>query len=324
MFATGETVRNTISTDFLGFSGCLEQSRSLDRVMGDYYSGSSNSLYKLQESLSQFLQTEDTLVLGSYEGLCADIMESLLNTEDVAIYDAAISVPLRRGIKSCQAEKMRFPHGDMERLEQNLKLSMLKRLRVVITDGIFYDSGHCANLQTIRELASKYDAMAIIDDSFGFLTTGKNGRGADELCGVRGFQDLKIINMQHSLCCNTGVAVSGDKNLIQLLRLRSRCCRYTLSPSENDIINAQKILDTTAADPSRIGRLHRNAAQLADILHNEGFECEKPDAGIVSFVTDMPTDKIKTSLRKLGLVAQYAKVGKQTLVSLKVSASCNF
>lgn len=322
--SSGEVVCNTITTDFLGFGEEATSTGAISRVMGNYYCGTSNSLYQLQESLSHFLQTEDTLVLGSYEGLCADIMESLLNTEDAVIYDSAISVPMRRGIKSCQAEKMRYPHGDMEKLEQNLQLTMLKRLRVIVTDGIFYDSGQCANLQAIRQLASQYDALVIIDDSFGFLTAGKNGRGADELCGVKGFQDLKIVNMQHALGCNTGVFASGDKNLIQLLRLRSRCCRHTLTPSENDIANAKKVIDTISADTSRIALMHQKAQQLCEILRNAGYDCEKPAAGIVSFVTDASADKTKDALRQLGLVGQYSKVGRQTLVSIKVSTLCDF
>ena len=169
----GAIVANTMTPDFLGFG----RER---RVLGNYYCGQSAALRRLQDSISRFLKSEDSLVFGSYEALCADIMESLLNTGDAIIYDSAISLPMRRGIKSCQADKMRFPHGDMIKLEEQLKLSVMKRIRVILTDGIFFDSGDCAQLKDIRQLAQEYGAMVIIDDSYGFLTCGKNGRGADE------------------------------------------------------------------------------------------------------------------------------------------------
>ncbi len=313
----GTLVANTMTTDFLGFG-------DEDRILGNYYCGQSESLCQLQDSISQFLQTEDTLVMGSYEALCADIMESLLNTEDVIIYDSAISLPMRRGIKSCQADKMRFPHSDLDKLEQQLKLSVMKRIKVILTDGIFFDSGDCALLKDIHQLASQYNAIVIIDDSNGFLTCGKNGRGADEHCGVRGFQDLKIVNMQNSLCCNSGVFVSGNHNLLQLLKLRSRCYRHSVSISESDIRKAQLIIDTISQNTARIEMMHAKAGALCDKIKKLGYQCQKPVAGIVSFVSESSAEKIKGELRKNGLVAQYSKVGKNTLVSLKVSANYEY
>ena len=321
--ANGNIVYNTLSTDFLGMNK-VESNTPNFRISGNFYCGQSDAVVQLQNTISQFLQTEDTIVFGSYEALCADIMTSLLNTEDVAIYDAAMSVPMRKGVQNCQADKMRFYHNDMQKLEDALKLSQLRRIRLIITDGIFFDSGVCAKLQEIRQLASKYDAISIIDDSFGFLTTGKKGRGSDELCGVRGFQDLKIVNMQHALCCSSGVFVSGNKNLIQLLKLRSRCYKHTLSISESDAIRAKKIIESIINDPSPIETLHQKAISLQKKLLAEGFECNKTSAGIVSFLSDTPIDKIKAKLRDLGILAQYSKVGRNTLASIKVSTLCDF
>ena len=206
-FDNGDKVANTLSTNFLGF-----EDFDIQRVMGNYHCGTDHSLYELQNEISKFLATEETLVLGSYEGLCAEIMEVLLNTEDVVIYDAAMSAPLRRGVKYCQAEKLRYPHNDMAKLEEQLKLSQLKRLRLIVTDGIFFDSGNCANLKEIRQLAVQYDAIVIIDDSYGFLTAGKNGKGSDAHCGISGFQDLKIVNMQNALCCHADQGPSTLRN----------------------------------------------------------------------------------------------------------------
>lgn len=318
-FDNGDKVNNTLSTNFLGFA-----EHNINRVTGNYHCGTNNSLYELQTQISKFLATEDTLVLGSYESLCAEIMEVLLNTEDVVIYDAAISVPLRRGVKYCQAEKLRFPHNDMEKLEEHLKLSQLKRLRAIVTDGIFFDSGDCANLKEIRQLAAQYDAIVIIDDSFGFLTAGKNGKGSDAHCGISGFQDLKIVNMQNALCCNTGVFVTGDRNLVNLLRLRSKTYRYSLSPSEEDVKTAKSVIETIQKDPTPIQMLQHNAHQLCETLQKAGFKCNNPAAGIVSFITEQPISRVKETLRALGLIAMYSKVGKQTLASVRVSASCNF
>ncbi len=322
IYDDGTKVNNTLSTNFLGFDNMLISAPN--RVMGNYHCGIDDSLYELQMQISRFLGTDETLVLGSYEGLCAEIMEVLLNTEDVVIYDAAMSVPLRRGVKYCQAEKLRYPHNDMAKLEEHLKLSQLKRLRVIVTDGIFFDSGDCANLKEIRQLAAEYDALVIVDDSFGFLTASKNGKGSDAHCGVSGFQDLKIVNMQNALCCNTGVFVTGDRNLVNLLKLRSKTYRYSLSPSEGDVCTAKSVIETIRKDPSPISIMHNKAHHLCEILTKAGFKCNNPAAGIVSFLTDFPVGRVKDTLRALGFVAMYTKIGKQTLVSLKVSASCDF
>jgi len=316
----GDIVLNTMGSNFLGFD-LKNGNNSEHRVIGNYFCGESDSLYELQDSLSKFLQAEDTLIFGSYEALCADVLESLLNTEDIIIYDSAISLPMRRGVKICKADKLRFPHQDFDTLENHLKLAQTKRLRVIVTDGIFYDSGTCANLPIIRQLAEKYDALVIVDDSYGFLTCGKQGRGADEFCGVRGFQDLKIVNMQNALCCNTGAFASGDKNIIELLKLRSRCYRNSICPDQQSISNAKQILEIISSDTSRIEKLHNNAHLFVKTLQNQGFECQKPVAGIVSFVSEMSQEKIKSVLRQNNLIAQYSKVGKNTLVSFKISAS---
>lgn len=313
----GAIVANTMTPDFLGFG----RER---RVLGNYYCGQSAALRRLQDSISRFLKSEDSLVFGSYEALCADIMESLLNTGDAIIYDSAISLPMRRGIKSCQADKMRFPHGDMIKLEEQLKLSVMKRIRVILTDGIFFDSGDCAQLKDIRQLAQEYGAMVIIDDSYGFLTCGKNGRGADEHCGVAGFQDLKIVNMQNALCCASGGFASGNRSLIQLLKLRSRCYRHSMSVSESDAAMAEEIISQISSDTSRIEAMHARAAALCERLRKMGYQCAKPAAGIVSFVSESSAEKIKGELRSAGLVAQYSKVGRCTLASLKVSANYDY
>ena len=126
------------------------------------------------------------------------------------------------------------------------------------------------------------------------------------------------------MCCNTGVFVSGNGNLVNLLKLRSKTYRYTLSPSQDDIKTAIKIINSVKEDPSRITTMQNKAHQLCEILTKAGYKCNTPAAGIVSFITDLPIDKVKDSLRSLGLLAMYSKVGKLTMVSLKVSASCNF
>lgn len=318
--SNGGIVPNTFGTNFLGLDVDFVNN-TYNRVVGNYFCGTTVSLSEFEDNLSKFLQTESSLVFGSYEGLCADVFESLLNPEDVIIYDSAISLPMRRGVKICKADKMRFPHGDMDTLEEHLKLSQMRRLRVIVTDGIFFDSGNCANLQQIRILADKYDALVVVDDSFGFLTCGKLGRGADEHCGVRGFQDLKIVNMQNSLCCSTGAFVSGDKNLVQLLKLRSRCYRYSVMPDEREIVFADSVLKTVNADTQLLDALHENTVKFAAKLKNLGFSPYKPVAGVVSFASEMSQDKIKSILKQNNLVAQYSKVGKSTLVSFKVSAS---
>jgi glycine C-acetyltransferase len=314
---SGEKIFNTLSNNFLGFNGL--NSRTLS---GSFYAGKSQTIIKTEKSISRFLQTQDTLIFGSYEGLCADVLESLFNTEDVIIYDSAVSLSMRRGVKVCNAQKLRYPHSDMQTLEQHLKLSMLKRLRVIVSDGIFYDSGECADLKQIRLLAEKYDAIIILDDSYGFLTCGSSGRGSDDLCGVRGFQDLKIVNMQNALGCPVGAFATGNSTITELLRFRCRCYREALMPEEKSLENVYEILENQKEKVfDLIETLHENAKKIALKLQNLGFSPQIPPAGIVSFQSEMPKEEIKSILKENNLAATYSKVGKNTLVSLKVSAT---
>lgn len=304
---------NMFSADFLGFS-------PFKRTYSNYNCGKSKNTALLENFITQFLQTQDTFITGSYEGLCVEIFEDLLNKDDIILYDSAISPWLRKGVKICDAEKKRFIHNDLETLENFLKLSLLNRLRVIVTDGIFYDSGQCADLNAIRLLAEKYDAIVIIDDSLGFLTCGKKGHGADEISGVKNFQDLKIVNMQNTLSCSTGVFVSGDKNLIELLRLRSKSLKYSVSVDEESLIRALKILKDNSQQREK---LKQNTLKLYEKLCNLGFKPNLPVSSIVSFSTPKPIEEVKGILEDNFLCATFYKIGKNTLVSFKISESCN-
>ena len=303
---------NTMTCDFLGMSPFM-------RTSSNFFCGQSKNTKVLENEISHFLQTQDTFITGSYEGLCVEIFEDLLNKDDVILYDSAVSPWIRKGIKICDADKKRYFHNDFEALENFLKLSVVNRLRVIVTDGIFYDSGQAAGLQQIRLLAEKYDAVVVIDDSFGFLTCGKTGHGADEICGVKNFQDLKIVNMQNALCCSAGAFVSGSKTLIELLRLRSKSMKNSLATDEDSILRALTILRDNAEARQKLAK---NAAELYERLLKLGFNPLKPVAGIVAFASQMPLEEIKEILRRENLVAAFSKVGKNTLVTFKVSADC--
>ena len=166
------------------------------------------SYYFFEKQLIDFLHVKDTAIFPSYNGISADILENILNTEDAIIYDENINPALIRGVRICKADKIRYHHNDMDKLEEALKMTQMRRLRIIVTDGIFYDLGDCANLSAIKKLAEHYNALVLLDDSFGFLTCGKNGHGSDELCGVKNFADIKLINMQNSLCLSNGAIVS--------------------------------------------------------------------------------------------------------------------
>ena len=301
---------NTMTCDFLGKS-------SDEKSYSNYYCGQSKNTALLEEKISQFLQTQATFITGSYEGLCVEIFEDLLNKDDIILYDSAVSPWLRKGIKICDADKKRFFHNDMSALENFLKLSVVNRLKVIVTDGIFYDSGECADLQKIRTLAEKYGALVIIDDSFGFLTCGKKGHGADEVCGVKNFQELKIVNMQNSLCCSTGAFVSGDKTLTELLKLRSKSLKNTLSTDEKSILRALDVLQDNETERQRLAK---NAINLYEILNSLGYNPQKPVAGIVSFISEKPAEELRRELKTHNLIAAFSKAGKNTLASFKVSA----
>jgi glycine C-acetyltransferase len=182
-----------------------------------------NEVHKtLEKRVSNFLQTEDTILYSSCFDANGGLFETLLGKEDAIISDELNHASIIDGIRLCKAERHRYKNNDMADLEEKLKATQDKRYRLIATDGVFSMDGIIANLKAICDLADKYDALVMVDDchATGFL--GKNGRGSIEYCDVLGRVDIVTSTFGKALGGASGGFTSGRKEIISWLRQRSR------------------------------------------------------------------------------------------------------
>ncbi|HUM34530.1 MAG TPA: aminotransferase class I/II-fold pyridoxal phosphate-dependent enzyme, partial [Candidatus Saccharicenans sp.] len=166
---------------------------------------------QLEEKMTEFLGTEDTILFPSCMDANAGVFEAILTKEDVIISDRLVHASLIDGIRLCSALNDTYKHSDMEHLEQKLQMYQDRRLRLVVTDGVFSMDGDCAKLDKMVELCEKYNAMLLVDDSHATGFIGKTGRGTHEKFGVMGKVDIITTTFGKALGGATGGCVSGRK-----------------------------------------------------------------------------------------------------------------
>jgi glycine C-acetyltransferase len=176
----------------------------------------------LENALSSFLGTDDTILYSSCFDANGGLFETLLGPEDAVISDELNHASIIDGIRLCKAKRLRYRNNDMADLEEQLKAAEGHRAKLIATDGVFSMDGYYANLKAICDLADRYNAMVMVDDSHAVGFTGKKGRGTHELCGVVGRVDIITGTLGKALGGASGGYTSGRKELIDMLRQRSR------------------------------------------------------------------------------------------------------
>jgi glycine C-acetyltransferase len=188
---------------------------------------------RLEARISEFLGTDDTILYTSCFDANGGLFETLLSEEDCIISDALNHASIIDGIRLCKAKRLRYANGDMSDLEKQLQDARDSRFRMIATDGVFSMDGSIANLNAICDLAEKYDALVMVDDSHAVGVLGKSGRGTHEHCGVMGRVDVLTGTLGKALGGASGGYTSGRKEIIEYLRQRSRPYLFsnTLAPS---------------------------------------------------------------------------------------------
>jgi glycine C-acetyltransferase len=208
---------------------------------------------ELEAALTEFLGTEDTILYSSCFDANGGIFEALLDERDAVISDALNHASIIDGIRLCKAKRFRYANRDMADLEHQLKDSADARFRMVATDGVFSMDGYMAPLGEICELAERYDAMVMVDDSHAVGFIGANGRGTHEHHGVLGRVDAITGTLGKALGGASGGYVSGRRELVAMLRQRSRPYLFSNSVAPPIVAASLKVLD-----------LLRNAKDLAE------------------------------------------------------------
>ena len=208
---------------------------------------------ELETKLAAFFGTEDTILYSSCFDANGGLFETLLGEEDAIISDALNHASIIDGIRLCKAERHRYPNGDMAALEEALKETQGKRLRMIATDGVFSMDGYLAKLDVICDLADKYKAMVMVDDSHASGFIGKTGRGTPEHFGVQSRIDVMTSTLGKALGGAAGGFTTGQKEIVELLRQRSRPYLFsnTIAPA---------IAGASVADPRAALRARRRCA----------------------------------------------------------------
>ncbi|MFJ4438408.1 glycine C-acetyltransferase [Streptomyces sp. NPDC088923] len=227
---------------------------------------------ELEGRLSAFLGQEDTILYSSCFDANGGVFETLLGPEDAVISDALNHASIIDGIRLSKARRLRYANRDMAELEQRLKEAGDARRRLVVTDGVFSMDGYLAPLREICELAERYDAMVMVDDSHAVGFVGENGRGTPELAGVSDRVDIITGTLGKALGGASGGYVAARAEIVALLRQRSR--PYLFSNSLAPVIAGAslKVLDLLESASDQRVRLRENTARFRTAMSEAGFE----------------------------------------------------
>ena len=226
---------------------------------------------QLEQRISTFLGTDDTILYSSCFDANGGLFETILDEPDVVISDALNHASIIDGIRLSKAQRMRYANNNMAELEQCLKDAQGARYRLIATDGVFSMDGVIADLRTICDLAEQYDAMVMVDDSHAVGFVGEHGRGTHELNDVMGRVDIVTGTLGKALGGASGGYTSGRREVIDWLRQRSR--PYLFSNSLAPMIAATTItaLDLIEREPRLLGQLRRNAERFRAGMAAAGF-----------------------------------------------------
>lgn len=228
----------------------------------------------LERKVSKFLETEDTILYSSCFDANGGLFETLLKKEDAIITDALNHASIIDGIRLCKAQRYIYNHADMVSLEEKLKEAREKGARhiMIATDGVFSMDGDIAKLDKICDLADKYDALVMVDDSHATGFVGKHGKGSHEHNGVLGRIDVITTTFGKALGGASGGCTSGRKEIIELLRQRSRPYLFSNSVPPVVVNAANKVIDILSATTERRDKLEDNTKYFRDKMTSVGFD----------------------------------------------------
>lgn len=243
--------------------------------------GTQDIHHDLEQKMTKFLGTEDTILFPSCMDANAGVFEAILSDQDVMISDRLVHASIIDGIRLCKAQHDTFKHSNMEHLEEKLQLHSDKRMKVIITDGVFSMDGDTAKLDEMVALAEKYDAMVFVDDSHATGFIGKTGRGTHEKYGVVGKIDIITTTFGKALGGASGGCVSGRKEVVELCRQKARPYLFSNTVAPVIISGIAKVLELLSKSTERRDKLEQNAAYWRAGLTDAGFILKEGDTPIV-------------------------------------------
>ena len=236
---------------------------------------------QLERALSEFFGTEDTILYSSCWDANGGLFETLLGPDDAVISDELNHASIIDGIRLCKAQRLRYRNNDVADLEARLQEARTARFRMIATDGVFSMDGIIANLAAICDLADRYDAMVMVDDSHAAGFLGPHGRGTPEHCGVMGRIDILTGTFGKALGGGSGGYTTGRAEIVQLLRQRSRPYLFSNTVAPVIVAASIKALEILSRSTELRERLMENTRYFRDGLAARGFQIRTGDHPIV-------------------------------------------
>ena len=282
--STGDDVLNFCANNYLGLSShpkVIEASKKALDTHGfglssvRFICGTQDIHKELEQKLSDFLGMEDTILYAAAFDANGGVFEPLFGKEDAIISDSLNHASIIDGVRLCKAARYRYNSNDMDDLENKLIESQAQRNRIIVTDGVFSMDGYIAQLEKICDLADKYDALVMVDDCHATGFVGKTGRGTHEYCGVMGRVDIITGTLGKALGGAMGGFTSGKKEIIEMLRQRSRPYLFSNSLAPSIVGAAIQVIDLLSEKTELRDKLEDNTKYFRDKMKQAGFHIKE-------------------------------------------------
>ncbi len=286
---SGDKVLNFCANNYLGLSNHPELIKAAKEGLDTHGYGMSSvrficgttDLHKtLEQKIAKFFGTEDTILYAAAFDANGGVFEPLLTAEDAIISDSLNHASIIDGVRLCKAQRYRYLNADMAALEEVLKEAQKNRFRVIVTDGVFSMDGNVAPMDKIVELAEKYDAMVMVDESHSAGVVGHTGRGVSEYFNITGQLDLITGTLGKSFGGAIGGFTTGRKEIIEMLRQRSRPYLFSNSLPPMVVNAGIRMFDMMSETNALQDKLHKNTDYFMEKMTSAGFDIKPTKSAI--------------------------------------------
>ena len=290
--ASGEKVINFCANNYLGLANSPELIKAAQQGLDDHGFGvasvrficGTQDIHKtLEKKISQFLETEDTILYSSCFDANTGLFETILGADDAIISDSLNHASIIDGVRLCKAKRFRYANNDMADLEKQLMAAdeAGAKTKLIATDGVFSMDGVICNLEAVCDLADKYDALVMVDDSHAVGFVGENGKGTPEYCNVLDRVDIITGTLGKALGGASGGYTSGKKEIVEWLRQRSRPYLFSNSLAPSIVTASIKVLEMLENGGELRAKLWSNAKYFREQMEAAGFTCAGKDHAII-------------------------------------------
>ncbi len=286
---TGQKVLNFCANNYLGLSNHPELIKAAKEGLDTHGYGMSSVRFicgttdlhkKLERKIAEFFHTEDTILYAAAFDANGGVFEPLFTAEDAIISDSLNHASIIDGVRLCKAKRYRYPNADMAALEEELKKAQNDRFRIIVTDGVFSMDGNVAPVDKMVELAEKYDALVMVDESHSAGVVGKTGRGVSEHFDIFGKIDLITGTLGKSFGGAIGGFTTGRKEIIEMLRQRSRPYLFSNSLPPMVVNAGIRMMEMMSETNELQDKLHKNTDYFMEKMKAAGFDIKPTQSAI--------------------------------------------